>query len=113
MKIEQSQTDGVAVLTPHGSLMGGPDTGELDEKLYQLLNDGYHKVVLDLGRTDWINSSGISILIHHWKKFDSAGASLRMANLTKKIERILVISRLSSVFDCYDTLDQAVASFKE
>ena len=113
MKIDQSQTDGVAVLTPRGRLMGGPDTGELDEKLYQMLNDGFTKVVLDLGRTDWINSSGISILIHHWRKFNTAGASLRMANLTKKIERILVITRLSSVFDCYDTLDEAIASFKK
>jgi anti-sigma B factor antagonist len=110
-KIEVSRADGVSILAPRGSLMGGPDTGELDEQLYELLAHGTDKVILDLAHTEWINSSGISILIHHWKKFHDAGASLRLANLTKKTQRILVISRLASVFDCYDSLDEAIASF--
>jgi anti-sigma B factor antagonist len=110
-KIDMKTTDGVSILAPKGKLMGGPDTGELDERLYELLHRGADKVILDLSRTEWINSSGISILIHHWKKFKSAGASLRLANLTKKTQRILVISRLASVFDCYDSLDEAIDSF--
>ena len=111
MKINAQQIEGVSVLEPHGSLMGGPSTGKLDEKLYALLGRGEKKVVVDLGHTDWINSSGLSILIHHWKKFREADASLRLANLTTKTQRIIVISRLASVIDCYDTVDEAVASF--
>ena len=112
MKIQAYQQGDVSILEPKGKLMGGPDTGELDEKLYALLSEGKKKVVLDLGKTEWINSSGISILIHHWNKFNKAGAHLCLANLTKKTERILVISRLASVFDCYDTVADAVASFR-
>jgi len=111
MKIQSHEHNDIAILEPKGKLMGGPDTGELDEKLYALLNQGKTKVILDLGKTDWINSSGLSILIHHWNKFNQAGAHLRLANLTKKTERILVISRLASVFECYDSLDEAIASF--
>ncbi|GAB4325292.1 MAG: hypothetical protein Kow0074_18880 [Candidatus Zixiibacteriota bacterium] len=112
MKVNSWEKDGVAILQPKGKLMGGSDTGELDEKLYSLLGQGKLKVVLDLGETDWINSSGLSILIHHWKKYNDAGGHLRLANLTNKIEKILVISKLTSVFDTFDTLDEAVASFK-
>ncbi len=112
MKIKLTEKEGVAILAPVEKLMGGPDTGELDEKLYALLGRGAKKVVIDLGKTEWINSSALSILIHHWKKFHDAGADLRLANLTKRIERILVVSRLVSVFECYDTLDEAMASFK-
>ena len=111
MKIQTHDHDDIAILEPKGKLMGGPDTGELDERLYALLSEGRTKVILDLGKTEWINSSGMSILIHHWKKFHQAGANLRLANLTKKTERILVVSRLASVFDCYETLDEAIASF--
>lgn len=111
MKIESSELNGIAILAPKGSLMGGADTGELDERLYSLLHRGVKNVILDLAKTELINSSGLSILVHHWKKYHDAGASLRLANLTKTIERILVISRLASVFDCYDTLDEAIASF--
>ena len=113
MKVKSWEKDGIAVLQPKGKLMGGSDTGELDEKLYALLGQGRKQVVLDLGETDWINSSGLSILIHHWKKYNDVGGHLRLANLTNKIEKILVISKLTSVFDTHDTLDEAIASFKE
>ena len=112
MKVKSSEKDGVSILAPVGEMMGGPDTGELDEKLYALLGRGVKKVVIDLGQIDWINSSALSILIHHWKKFQTAGAQLHRANLTRNIEKILVISRLVSVFECFDSLDEAIAGFK-
>ena len=112
MKVKSWEKDGVSILEPNGKMMGGADTGELDEKLYALLGRGAKKVIIDLGQTEWINSSGLSILIHHWKKFEDAGGSLRLANLTQRIEKILVISKLTTVFSCYDSLDEAMASFK-
>jgi len=112
MKVKEFEKDGITVLEPRGKMMGGSDTGEMDEKLYTLLGKGSKNVVIDLGQTDWINSSGLSILIHHWKKFNDEGGHLRLANLTQKIEKILVISKLTSVFETYETLDDAIASFK-
>lgn len=111
MKLKAYEKDGVAVLEPTGKLMGGSDTGELDERLYALLGRGQLKVVIDLGRTDWMNSSGIAILIHHWKKFKDAGGNLRLANLTKKIEKIMIIAKLTTVFDVHDSLEEAIQSF--
>lgn len=113
MKVRTYSTDGVEVLEPKGKFLGGTDTGELDEKLYSLLGKGVKAVVIDLGSTDWMNSSGIAILIHHYKKFRDQGGQLKLANLTKNIEKILVIAKLTSVFETYDSLDEAVASFKK
>lgn len=112
MKVKAYEKDGVAVIEPSGKLMGGADTGELDEKLYTLLGKGQLKVVVDLANTDWMNSSGIAILIHHWKKYNDAGGQLKLANLTKKIEKIMVIAKLTTVFEVLDTLDDALKSFK-
>ncbi len=112
MKVREFVQDGITVLEPKGKMMGGSDTGEMDEKLYSLLGRGSKNVVIDLGQTDWINSSGLSILIHHWKKYNDEGGHLRLANLTQKIEKILVISKLTSVFETYESLDDAIASFK-
>lgn len=113
MKVKTYSKDGVEVLEPKGKFLGGADTGELDEKLYSLLGKGVKAVVIDLGSTDWMNSSGIAILIHHYKKFRDQGGQLKLANLTKNIEKILVIAKLTSVFETYDSLDEAVASFKK
>jgi anti-anti-sigma factor len=112
MKVRTYVKDGVEVVEPRGKLLGGADTGELDEKLYALLGRGVKGVVIDLGTTDWMNSSGLAILIHHYKKFRDNGGELVLANLTKSIEKILVIARLTTVFRTYDSLDQAVASLK-
>ena len=112
MKVKTHVKDGIEIVEPCGKFLGGPDTGELDEKLYALLGRGVKGVVIDLGTTDWMNSSGLAILLHHYRKFRDNGGDLVLANLTKNIEKILVISRLTTVFQTYESLDQAVASFK-
>jgi anti-sigma B factor antagonist len=112
MKVKSYEKDGVEVVEARGKFLGGADTGELDERLYALLGRQCKKVVIDLGNADWINSSGIAILIHHWKKFRDIGGQLKLANLTQKIEKILIISKLTTVFETYDSLDEAIASFK-
>lgn len=113
MKVSVSEKDGVSVVAVSGKMMGGPDTGELDEKLYSLLGKGARNAVVDLGECEWINSSGLSILIHHYKKFREAGGELRLANLTDKIERIMVISRLTEVFSVHDSLEDAIAAARK
>jgi len=113
MKVNTYTKEDVIVVEPRGKLMGGPDVGELDEKLYSLLGKQEKKVVIDLGKTDWISSSGIAILIHHHNKFKESGGSLRLANLTKKIQEIIVITKLTLVFDVYDTLEDALESFNK
>ncbi len=108
MKLNISEQNGVAVIVIQGKMMGGPDTGELDERLYALLGKGTKNAIVDLSGCEWINSSGLSILIHHYKKFRDAGGELKLANLTDKIERIMVISRLTEVFKVYDSVEKAL-----
>jgi anti-sigma B factor antagonist len=113
MKINSYTKDEVVVLEPAGKLMGGPDVGELDEKLYALLGKGQKKVILDLRKTAWISSSAIMILIHHYSKFKGIGGNLKLANLTRKIQEIIAITKLTLVFEVYDTLEAALDSFKK
>lgn len=113
MKVSVSERDGVSIVTISGKMMGGPDTGELDEKLYALLGKANKNAIVDLAGCEWINSSGLSILIHHYKKFKEAGGELRLANLTDKIERIMVISRLTEVFTVYDSLEEGIQKSKK
>jgi anti-sigma B factor antagonist len=111
MKLNSYEKSGIHVVEIKGQLMGGPDTGELDEKLYAIIGKEAKKAIVDLKECDWINSSGLSILIHHYKKFKDAGGELKLANLTNKVERILVISRLTEVFDVKDSIDEALDAF--
>jgi anti-sigma B factor antagonist len=112
MKLNFYNKDDVVVLELVGKIMAGKSVVLLDEKLYSLLGRGKKKVVIDLGKTIWLSSCAISTLLNHNIRFKEAGGSLKLANLTNKIEEIIAITRLASFFEVYDSLGSAIDSFK-
>jgi anti-sigma B factor antagonist len=103
--------DGVAILTLKGKLMGGPDTSALHDRVHSLIADGINHVVLDLSKVKWINSSGLGVLMASLTSLRNAGGDLKLANLARKIESLLLITKLITVFETYDSVNRAVASF--
>ena len=111
MKINSCVKRDVVILEPVGKLLPGPAVGQLDEKLYSLIGKKKNRVIIDLGKTSQVGSSGISILLHHHMKFKEIGGNLKLANLTKNIQQIIAITRLSLIFDVFDSLEEALDSF--
>jgi len=113
MEMKSYNEGDVVVLELAGKILPGADVGELDEVLYSLLGEEQKKVIIDLGKSAWLSSSAIGILVHHWKKFKQVGGNLRLANVGKKIQQLVEISGLTKVLDIYDSLETALESFKE
>ena len=111
MKVTRTDFGDVSVIKVKGRIRGYDDADCLDEKLYALLGRGCNKAVVDLGSCDWISSAGIRILIHHHNSFKKNYGELKLSNLTRKIEKIIAITRLATVFDIYDSQDEAVMAF--
>ena len=111
MAIKESMRDGVAVLALKGKLIGGPDSLALHDKVHSLIADGIKQVVVDLGKVKWMNSSGLGALMASLTTLRNAGGDLKLANVTKKIESLLLITKLIVVFEIYKSVDRAVASF--
>jgi len=112
MNIKEKMHGDVAVVALKGNLMGEPDTTEVREKVYSLLQDDMKKIVLDLGKVKWINSSGLGSLIAAMTSVKNKGGEMRLANITEKVESVFMITQLIKVFKTYETVDRAVASFK-
>ena len=112
MNIKEKMQGDVAVVALKGNLMGEPDTTEVREKIYSLLQDDVKKIVLDLGKVKWINSSGLGSLIAAMTSVKNKGGEMRLANITEKVERVFMITQLIKVFKTYETVDRAVGSFK-
>jgi len=96
-----------------GNVMGGPDTVKLNEKLHELIDEGKKNLVVDLSRVKFMNSSGLGVLIGALTTMRKAGGDLRIANATDKIESLLVITKLVTVFNHYKSLEEAVESYNE
>jgi len=112
MNIKEKMHGDVAVVALKGNLMGEPDTTEVRDKVYSLLQDNIKKIVLDLGKVKWINSSGLGSLIAAMTSVKNKGGDMRLANITEKVESVFMITQLIKVFKTYETVDRAVSSFK-
>ena len=93
--------------------MGGPETTALHDHVRGLINDGINKVVIDLGGVKWINSSGLGVLMAAMTTLNSADGKMKLANITDKVESLLMITQLMRVFDTYDSIDRAISSLTE
>jgi anti-sigma B factor antagonist len=113
MTITTSTVAGATVLALEGNLMGGPDAAAMNGKLRELIDGGVRKVVLDLSRLQFMNSSGLSLLIGGASALKNAGGALKLSGASEKITGLIKITRLESVFESYPTIDAAVASFRK
>lgn len=111
MQIKEKMENEIAVLTFKGDLLGEPDTSKIREKIHSLVGDKVKSVVIDLGGVNYMNSSGIGTLIAVLTTMRNSGGSLRLANVGGKVQNLFVITQLVKVFDTYETVDRAIASF--
>ncbi|MFN1834640.1 STAS domain-containing protein [Balneola sp. MJW-20] len=96
-----------------GNVMGGPDAVSLNEKLHELIDAEKTNVVVDLGKVKFMNSSGLGMLIGALTTMRKAGGDLRIANATDKIESLLIVTKLITVFKHYKSVEEAATSFGE
>ena len=105
--------DGVTILTPRGELWGGAETDELESKIQELARTDNGKLLVNLGKTTYMSSLAINVLIRAYKDHQARGAQLRLCSVGTTIDQILVITKLCLLFGDYqyDSEDEALASF--
>jgi anti-sigma B factor antagonist len=113
MKIKTTEKYEAVVLELKGNVMGGDDTKEFNEVLHKLIDGGKTRVVLDLGGVKFMNSSGLGMLIGGLTTMKKAEGHLKLANVTEKIESLLIITKLIKIFESFDSVDEAVKSFSD
>lgn len=106
-----NQQQNAVVITLEGNVMGGPDGTKLHDTLHQLKEQGRKNVVVDLSKAKFMNSSGLGMLISGLTTMRNSGGDLRLANVADRIQSLLAITKLNSVFKSYDTVDAAVVSY--
>ena len=101
------------VIALKGNVMGGPDGASIHTTLHELKEKGQVNVVVDLGKTKFMNSSGLGMMISGLTTMRNAGGDLRLANVADRIQSLLVITKLITVFKHYESVDEAVKSFED
>jgi anti-sigma B factor antagonist len=111
MKIHKRDVRDVVVVSLEGRIPGEAERKQILGTLDDLLARGHHKVVVDLSKTEWMASSGIGALIGARQAFLDVGAQIVLAGLTRRIKELIVIARLTEVFEIHDSVDEALTAF--
>jgi anti-sigma B factor antagonist len=104
--------DGVVIVDCAGRIVFGDESSELRERVRGLISSG-GRVVLNLGEVSYIDSGGLGTLVSLYTTARNSGASVKLANLTNRVGDLLQVTKLLTVFEVYDTEEQAVQSFRE
>lgn len=112
MKFKSRESKGVTIIELTGNVMGGPDATNLNEQLHKLIAGNKKKVVVDLEEVKFINSSGLGMLIGGLTTLRNSGGDLKLACASQKIEDLLKMTKLTTVFDLHQNVNDAVAAFK-
>lgn len=109
--ISERQAGDVTILDLDGKVTIGEGSVALRNAVRRLLGDGKTKILMNLGNVGYIDSSGIGELVSSFTAVNKEGGTLKLLNLTQKIQDLLAITKLLTVFDVYEDEAAALASY--
>jgi anti-sigma B factor antagonist len=111
MQIEERTVGDVVVLDLKGRITLGEGDQLLKDKVNSLVNQGRKRIILNLAGVPYIDSAGLGEIVGSYTTVSRQDGSLKLLNLTKKITDLLAITKLLTVFETFDSEDEAVRSF--
>ena len=112
MQIEERVVDDVTILDLKGKITLGAGDEALKERVKSLAHQGRRRILLNLADVPYIDSAGLGGVVSTYTTISSQGGQLKLVNLTKRITDLLSITKLLTVFETFDSEDEAVQSFK-
>ena len=111
MVIEERVVGDVTILDLKGKMTLGEGDELLKDKINSLIHQGQKKLLLNLESVPYIDSAGLGEIVRTYTTVSRQGGNLKLVNLTKRITDLLSITKLLTVFETFDSEDEAVRSF--
>ena len=111
MQIEERVIDGVTILDLKGKMTLGEGDELLKDKINSLIQQDKKQLLLNLEEVPYIDSAGLGEIVRTYTTVSRQGGKLKLLNLTKRIEDLLTITKLITVFEVHDSEEEANKSF--
>jgi len=112
LNIQERESGGVTILDMDGKVTIGEGSVALRSAIRGLLEKGKKRILLNLAGVGYIDSSGIGELVASFTAINKESGQLKLLNLTQKLQDLLAITKLLTVFDVYESEADALGSFK-
>jgi len=111
VKLTTRQVGDVTVIDANGRITLGEGSATFRDKIKELAGSGAKKVLVNMAEITYIDSSGIGELVSGFTTVTGAGGSLKLLNLGKRVQDLLQITKLYTVFETFDDEAAAIRSF--
>ncbi|OQX96317.1 hypothetical protein B6I21_01290 [candidate division KSB1 bacterium 4572_119] len=112
MELTKKEMGEVLLIEVSGEIMGGSDSEDFRQIIYDAIEEDKVNIILDLKNTTWMNSSGLGMLISGLTTVRSSGGDLRLVNMTERVKRPLEITKMESVFLSFNSIEEAIESYQ-
>ncbi len=113
IKTTEIKEAGIVIIEPKGNFIGGDETDELRDTIKKYADEGNKKLIIDLGDVIYLNSTALGVLISAHANYAKREGKIVLCQLSKNLENLFVITKLSLIFDAYSNQDEAVRSFSQ
>lgn len=112
LKLTSKTKDGILIVDCSGRIVFGEESSLLREKIKKAILEN-NRIVLNLGEVSYIDSGGLGTLVALRTTAQNAGGTIKLTNLTKRVDDLLQVTKLLTVFDVYDSDEEAIESFRD
>ena len=106
MKFKDTVEGDLVIVNLYGKTLGGEETAVCHNRVHEHLSSGRKHFVMDMGNVEWTNSQGLGMLIGCYVSVKKAGGRVVLARMAS-VRKLLTMTRLIQVFDCYDSVEEA------
>jgi anti-sigma B factor antagonist len=111
IRISERRTGDVTVIALAGEMLVDDGDLALRQRVHELLDEGRVKILVDLAEVTHIDSAGVGMMVAKQKTAREHGGDVKLVHLTSRSQRLLALMKLASVFEVFETEDEAVRSF--
>ncbi len=111
LEIQQREVEGIVILALRGRLVVGQESTDFRRKITQLLEAKQNSIILDMKHVDFIDSTGLGTLVIAHTQLQKAGGAVKLLNVSKRNLQLLILTKLSIVFEMFDDEQAAINSF--
>jgi anti-sigma B factor antagonist len=111
LEVLEKEMEGIVILELHGRLVAGPEPEDFRRRITELISTGRKSIILDMKHVGFIDSTGLGTLVVAHTQLQKAGGSVKLLNVSKRNLQLMILTKLSTVFEMFDDEQAAINSF--
>jgi len=111
LEIKEREREGICILDMNGRLTVGDEASKFRERMSKLIASGRHNIILNMAQVDYVDSTGLGAMVMCYTTLNRDGGKVRLLNLTRRSIELLVMTKLTTIFEVFNDEQNAINSF--